>query len=276
MSRSRRYSTSSRRRSTRFSVRDLLQHAYSQEANEKARCSASSASWPTSRRIPELTSRIEGKDSVARMHIINILSRFNRPEVAAAIQTQLQGSEQDDPSGRAQCAGEDGRPAQHRPDLPAAARSRTSRSPTAPSTSSCKRQRSGHDEVPHRGAEGRERVRATRRGRGAESPRHRERHQASAAGHQGRRLVGAHPRRRCARQDRRTARRRRRDRADPRRGRGSAPRRDRDPEPDEGRARGQLPDRGHQGQGLVGQRARRGCARRDRQQEGGAGAAWSC
>ncbi len=73
----------------RFTVRDLLQHAYSQEANEKAALFRIIGELADESAIPELTSRIEGKDSVARMHIINILSRFNRPDVAEAIQTQL-------------------------------------------------------------------------------------------------------------------------------------------------------------------------------------------
>ncbi len=73
----------------RFSVRDLLQHAYAQEANEKAALFRIIGDLADETSIPELTSRIEGKDSVARMHIITILSRFNRPSVAAAIQTQL-------------------------------------------------------------------------------------------------------------------------------------------------------------------------------------------
>jgi len=73
----------------RFSVRDLLQHAYNQEANEKAALFRIIAEMADESAIPELTSRIEGKDSMARMHIITILSRFNRPDVSAAIQTQL-------------------------------------------------------------------------------------------------------------------------------------------------------------------------------------------
>jgi eukaryotic-like serine/threonine-protein kinase len=73
----------------RFSVRDLLQHAYNQEPNEKAALFRIVGDLADETAIPELTSRIEGKDSIARMHIINILSRFNRPEVSAAIQTQL-------------------------------------------------------------------------------------------------------------------------------------------------------------------------------------------
>jgi HEAT repeat protein/tRNA A-37 threonylcarbamoyl transferase component Bud32 len=73
----------------RFTVRDLLQHAYSQEANEKAALFRIIGELADESAIPELTARIEGKDSTARMHIITILSRFNRPDVAQAIQTQL-------------------------------------------------------------------------------------------------------------------------------------------------------------------------------------------
>jgi eukaryotic-like serine/threonine-protein kinase len=73
----------------RFSVRDLLQHAYSQEANEKAALFRIIGELADESSIGELISRIEGKDAVARMHLINILARFNRPDVAAAMQTQL-------------------------------------------------------------------------------------------------------------------------------------------------------------------------------------------
>ena len=60
--------------------------------------------------------------------------------------------------------------------------------------------------------------------------------------------------------------------ADPDQGResGHPPRGHRDPQPDQGRARGRPADRGHQGPRLVGERARRGCARRDRQHQGAA------
>ncbi|HEY4368989.1 MAG TPA: HEAT repeat domain-containing protein [Steroidobacteraceae bacterium] len=73
----------------RFSVRDLLQHAYNQESNDKAALFRIIAEMADESAIPELISRIEGKDSMARMHIINMLARFNRPDVADAIQTQL-------------------------------------------------------------------------------------------------------------------------------------------------------------------------------------------
>jgi serine/threonine-protein kinase len=73
----------------RFSVRELLQHAYNQEANEKAALFRIIGELADASNLSELISRIEGKDSAARMHIINILARFNRPEVSAALQSQL-------------------------------------------------------------------------------------------------------------------------------------------------------------------------------------------
>ena len=73
----------------RFSVRDLLQHAYSQEANEKAALFRIIAELADEASIPELISRIEGKDVLARVHIITMLSSFNLPQVSEAIQRQL-------------------------------------------------------------------------------------------------------------------------------------------------------------------------------------------
>jgi HEAT repeat protein/tRNA A-37 threonylcarbamoyl transferase component Bud32 len=73
----------------RFTVRDLLQHAYAQEANEKAALFKIIGELAEEDAIPDLVSRIEGKDAIARMHIINILSRFNRPDVSTALQGLL-------------------------------------------------------------------------------------------------------------------------------------------------------------------------------------------
>ena len=39
--------------------------------------------------LDDLIARIEGKDPVARLHIINVLARFNTPKVQQAIQRQL-------------------------------------------------------------------------------------------------------------------------------------------------------------------------------------------
>lgn len=76
----------------RFTVRDLLQHAYGQDSNEKAALFRLVGEMADESALPDLISRIEGKDATARIHIINILARYNRPEVSQAIQTQLRDS----------------------------------------------------------------------------------------------------------------------------------------------------------------------------------------
>jgi eukaryotic-like serine/threonine-protein kinase len=73
----------------RFSARELLQTAYAQEANEKAALFRIIGDLADASTVPELVSRLEGKDPIARMHIINILSRFNRPDVKQGLQAQL-------------------------------------------------------------------------------------------------------------------------------------------------------------------------------------------
>jgi serine/threonine-protein kinase len=74
---------------TRFTVRELLQAAYTQEANERSGLFKIIADIADESSIDDLLSRIEGKDAVARMHIINVLARFNTPKVQEAIQKQL-------------------------------------------------------------------------------------------------------------------------------------------------------------------------------------------
>jgi HEAT repeat protein/tRNA A-37 threonylcarbamoyl transferase component Bud32 len=73
----------------RFSPRELLTAAYSQDANEKAALFRIVADMADESAVPELLSRLQGKDPVARMHIINILSRFNMPEVRRGLHEQL-------------------------------------------------------------------------------------------------------------------------------------------------------------------------------------------
>jgi len=74
---------------TRLSVRELLAAAYKQEANEKAALFRILGELATDNDLPELIGRLNGKDPVARLHIINILSRFPKPEVQRALQQQL-------------------------------------------------------------------------------------------------------------------------------------------------------------------------------------------
>ena len=74
---------------SRFGVRDLLAAAYSQEANEKAALFRVIGEITDEQSVPELIGRIQGKDPIARVHIINILARFNTREVQHALQNQL-------------------------------------------------------------------------------------------------------------------------------------------------------------------------------------------
>ena len=74
---------------SRLSVREILAAAYKQEANEKAALFRVLGELATDNDLPELVGRLHGKDPVARLHIINILSRFPKPEVSRALQQQL-------------------------------------------------------------------------------------------------------------------------------------------------------------------------------------------
>jgi len=73
----------------RLSVRELLAAAYKQDANEKAALFRVLGELATDNDLPELVGRLNGKDPVARLHIINILSKFPKPEVSRALQQQL-------------------------------------------------------------------------------------------------------------------------------------------------------------------------------------------
>jgi serine/threonine-protein kinase len=74
---------------SRLSVRELLASAYKQDANEKAALFRILGELATDNDLPELVGRLNGKDPVARLHIINILSKFPKPEVSRALQQQL-------------------------------------------------------------------------------------------------------------------------------------------------------------------------------------------
>jgi serine/threonine-protein kinase len=74
---------------SRFSARELLTAAYNQEPNEKAALFRIVGDMVDVNAVPDLISRIEGKDVLARVHIIHMLSRFNLPQVSEAIQRQL-------------------------------------------------------------------------------------------------------------------------------------------------------------------------------------------
>ncbi|MCB1624070.1 MAG: HEAT repeat domain-containing protein [Pseudomonadales bacterium] len=84
---------------SRFTVRELLTTAYQQQPNEKAALFRVIGEMADADHIPELIGRMQGKDPVARLHIINILSRFNTPDVQRALQGQLK-----DPSKQVRAA----------------------------------------------------------------------------------------------------------------------------------------------------------------------------
>ncbi|HLW25390.1 MAG TPA: HEAT repeat domain-containing protein [Steroidobacteraceae bacterium] len=73
----------------RFTVRELLNAAYAQDPTERAALFKIIGEIADESSIDDLIARIEGKDPLARLHIIQTLSRFNTPKVQEAIQKQL-------------------------------------------------------------------------------------------------------------------------------------------------------------------------------------------
>src|SRR5258707_189920 len=73
----------------RFTVRELLNAACKQDPNERSGLFKVVAEIADESSIDDLIARIEGKDPVARLHIINVLARFNTPKVQQAVQKQL-------------------------------------------------------------------------------------------------------------------------------------------------------------------------------------------
>ena len=73
----------------RFGVRELLTAAHNQQPNEKAALFRVISDIATPAAVPELIGRLQSKDQIARLHVINTLGRFNLPEVRTALQGQL-------------------------------------------------------------------------------------------------------------------------------------------------------------------------------------------
>ena len=74
----------------RLEVRALLNRAYQAEATEKAALFKLVAGAADESVVPELVSRLSGKDVGAKAHIIEILSRFDRLDVQDALERELQ------------------------------------------------------------------------------------------------------------------------------------------------------------------------------------------
>lgn len=77
---------------SRYTVRELLNAAYTQEPSERNGLFKIIAEIADESSVDDLLARIEGKDPVARLHIINVLARFNLPKVQQAVQKQLKDS----------------------------------------------------------------------------------------------------------------------------------------------------------------------------------------
>jgi serine/threonine-protein kinase len=74
---------------SRFQLRDLLNAAYLQDPNEKAALFRIAGDLVDATSVDELVARVEGKDPIARTHIISLLSRFDTPKVREALQATL-------------------------------------------------------------------------------------------------------------------------------------------------------------------------------------------
>ena len=73
----------------RLNVRQLLGQIYYLQPSEKTAVFKLIDDVTTEELIPDLLSRMDGKDPVVKMHLINVLARFDRPDVTKALQEQL-------------------------------------------------------------------------------------------------------------------------------------------------------------------------------------------
>ena len=73
----------------RLNVRQLLGQIYHLQPSEKAAVFRLIDEITTDEIVPDLLSRMDGKDPLVKMHLINVISRFDRPDVNQALQDQL-------------------------------------------------------------------------------------------------------------------------------------------------------------------------------------------
>ncbi|MDH3768852.1 MAG: HEAT repeat domain-containing protein, partial [Gammaproteobacteria bacterium] len=73
----------------KLDARVLLRHAYELGATEKEACMKLVGEMANDAMVPDLVGRLSGKDAMMRVHIIQILARFRRPDVQNALQQQL-------------------------------------------------------------------------------------------------------------------------------------------------------------------------------------------
>ncbi|HEX7080106.1 MAG TPA: HEAT repeat domain-containing protein [Gammaproteobacteria bacterium] len=76
----------------RLNVRQLLAQIYYLQPNEKAAVFRLIDEVATEDLVPDLIDRMDGKDPVVKMHMINVITRFNHPDVHRVVQEQLKDS----------------------------------------------------------------------------------------------------------------------------------------------------------------------------------------
>ncbi len=77
---------------SRIPLRDLLAAAYTIESRDKTALFRLIGDLADEAAVPDLLARLEGKDPQVRIHLMDILVRFDRPDVADALLTQLRNT----------------------------------------------------------------------------------------------------------------------------------------------------------------------------------------
>ena len=74
----------------RLNTQELLRHAYTTEASETAALFKLIGQNADAEIVPDLINRLEGKDPFIRVHLINVLARFNQPDIVKALERALE------------------------------------------------------------------------------------------------------------------------------------------------------------------------------------------
>ena len=67
----------------------MLGQIYYLQPSEKAAVFKLIDDVMTEELVPDLLSRMDGKDPVVKMHLLNVIAKFDRPDVAKALQESL-------------------------------------------------------------------------------------------------------------------------------------------------------------------------------------------
>ena len=73
----------------RLNIRQLLAQIYFLQPSEKAAVFKLIDEVTTEEMVPDLLARMDGKDPLVKTHLINVLARFDRPDVNKALQEAL-------------------------------------------------------------------------------------------------------------------------------------------------------------------------------------------